>query len=131
MHRVVSIVSLLALMFGSQLCMLVDCAPKPHRALHACCEAAAKKAGRSSQAPAHDCGRPCCIAIALPHTPELDRPAAQAAYAAHHVFALAALAQLALEAPAASHTHAGAGDADSPPARPPLLAAGTRAPPLA
>jgi hypothetical protein len=128
LFRVVSIVSLLALLFGSQLCMLVDCAPKPHRALHACCEAAAKKAGGATQAPGHECGRPCCIAIALPHAPELDRPALQDAHAAAMPVAAASLT---LEAPVAVATRARPGDSASPPAVPPPSAARLRAPPLA
>ena len=126
--RVVSIVSLLALLFGSQLCMLVDCAPKPHRALHSCCAAAAQKAGRTSQAPAHECGRPCCIAIALPHAPTLDRPLT---VDAHDVLTLAASEQVGFDAPVATATRARPGDSASPPASPPRFADGTRAPPLA
>jgi hypothetical protein len=126
--RVVSIVSLLALMFGSQLCMLVDCAPKAGHALHACCAAAANRAAKSSRVPAHECGRPCCIAVALPHTPELDRPAVQDL---HAPLALLAAATPRLDAPALAATHERPGDTASPPARPPRPAAGTRAPPLA
>jgi hypothetical protein len=119
---------MLALMFGSQLCMLVDCAPKAHHATHACCEAAAKKAASSSSRTAHECGRPCCIAIALPHTPELDRPAAQDARAA---VAVLAVALSWLDAPVVAATHERPGETASPPAWPPRCAAGTRAPPLA
>ena len=128
LFRAVSIVSLLALMFGSQLCMLVDCAPKTHRASHACCQTAADRAAKSSRAPAHDCGRPCCIAIALPHTPELDRPAARDA---HTAVALLAATLSWLEAPVVAAAHERPGDTASPPAWPPRSAAGTRAPPLA
>jgi hypothetical protein len=125
--RVVSIVSLLALLFGSQLCMLVDCAPKAGRAQHSCCAAAASRAAKSSRTPAHDCGRPCCIAVALPHTPELDRPAAPDA---HATVALLAVTLSWLDAPVVSATHERPGDTASPPAWPPRCAAGTRAPPL-
>ncbi len=126
--RVVSIVSLLALMFGSQLCLLVECAPKAGHALHPCCAAAANRAAKSPHSPAHECGRPCCIAIALPHTPELDRPAARDAHAA---LALLAVVQSPLAAPVVTATHTRPGDTASPPAWPPRSAAGTRAPPLA
>ena len=75
--RLFSIVSMLALLFGGQLCMLVDCGAKPAataKADHACCaKGAASGAAKHAPAP-HDCAKPCCMSAATSPVPELARP---------------------------------------------------------
>ena len=77
--RLFSIVSMLALLFGGQLCMLVDCGAKPAgaataKAEHGCCAKGAP-AGAEQQTPApHDCAKPCCMSVATSPAPELSRP---------------------------------------------------------
>ncbi len=130
-----TVVTMLALLFGSQLCTLVNCAsPLAHGTVHACCAAAAaraathtKSSGSPSSAP-HACDRPCCIEIALPHAPELDRPLATTAHALGECLAVAA--ELAAAPRVAPLAPSPPGDTAAPPP-PPRSAAGTRAPPLA
>jgi len=77
--RLFAIVSMLALLFGGQLCMLVDCGAKAAaastaKAGHACCAKGAP-ASPAKNAPApHDCAKPCCMSAATSPVPELARP---------------------------------------------------------
>ncbi len=125
--RVVALTSLLSILLGSPLCMLVDCAPQKPVAMHPCCAAAAAKTAHGAKAPVHECGRPCCISIALPHAPELDAPASTSTYALQ----AGVLAPSLVLEPAAAHAPSPPGDDSRPPVAPPAAAAGTRAPPLA
>ena len=80
--RLFAIVSMLALLFGGQLCMLVECGAKPAgavaaksaKAAHACCTKGSA-AGGAKHAPApHECAKPCCMSAATSPVPELARP---------------------------------------------------------
>jgi hypothetical protein len=127
-----TVVTMLALLFGSQLCTLVNCAsPRAHAAPHACCAAAAARAATHTKAAGsapHACDRPCCIEIALTHAPELNRPLATNAHALAACLAVAA--ELAAAPRVTPLAPSPPGDAAAPPP-PPRSAAGVRAPPLA
>ncbi len=125
--RLFALVSMLALLFGAQVCMLFQCTPKQARpAAHACCAAAAAKSAPGAPVP-HESVKPCCVQVTLAGAPTLEPPVAVDAFAP---FAL--LAAFAFDAaPAAAFAPSPPGDAAPPPAGPPLAAAGSRAPPRA
>ena len=130
--RLFAIVSMLALLFGGQLCMLVECGAKPAgavaaksaKAAHACCTKGSA-AGGAKHAPApHECAKPCCMSVATSPVPELARP--EFLGASELAVAIAAYE---MEPPVvAAWVH----ESRSPRLRhasPPRLAAGLRAPP--
>jgi hypothetical protein len=125
--RLFAIMSMLALLFGAQVCMLVQCSPKRATGVaHSCCEKAAAKRAPGAPAP-HESAKPCCIQATMASAPALEPPSAlDTPLLAAMVFAV----QLAA-APAAARTASPPGDADTPPPAPPIHAAGSRAPPLA
>lgn len=126
-----AVVSMLALLLGSQLCMLVDCVPgRSHAAMHACCEAAAKRMAhaRHASAPAQECARPCCHSVTLTQAPQLEAPSPEAARTLHAL--VAAALDPSTEIRLSRHASP-PGDAATPPVSPPRSAAGVRAPPLA
>jgi hypothetical protein len=127
--RLFAIVSMLALLFGGQLCMLVDCGAKPAgaataKAAHACCaKGAPADAEKSAPAP-HDCAKPCCMSAATSPVPELARPdffdaREIAAVLAAYEMAPPAVTEWPFESRAPRLRHV----------TPPRLAAGLRAPP--
>jgi hypothetical protein len=128
--RLFAIVSMLALLFGGQLCMLVDCGAKPAgatgataKADHSCCANGSPPAPRRRPAP-HDCAKPCCMSAATSPVPELARPdffgarELAVAIAAYDV-SLPAVTERPFESRAPRLRHVS----------PPRLAAGLRAPP--
>lgn len=125
--RLFAIVSMLALLFGAQVCMLVQCSPRRATGIaHSCCEKPAGKSAHGAPAP-HESAKPCCIQATVASAPALEPPAAlDTPVLAAMVFA----AQLAA-APVAACTASLPGDADTPLPAPPRTAAGSRAPPLA
>ena len=126
--RLFAIVSMLALLFGGQLCMLVDCGAKPAAAAtakadHACCAKGAASGAKHVPAP-HECAKPCCMSATTSPSPELARPEF---FGAHELAVAIAAYELAPSAaPVWMH------ESVSPRLRhasPPRLAAGLRAPP--
>jgi len=129
--RPLAIVTMLALLFGSQLCMLVQCSPKrATAAAHGCCarSAAASAAKQVPGAPvSHDSAKPCCIQVTVAGVASLEPPSAVDS----HVLAAVLLAAQLVVAPRAALVPSPPGDDVSPHPTPPLSAAGSRAPPLA
>ncbi|MCC6350442.1 MAG: hypothetical protein IT347_12715 [Candidatus Eisenbacteria bacterium] len=134
--RFFAIVSTLALLFGAQVCMVVQCAPGKSTSLaHQCCvKAAAANAADSPlrhpapQSPApHESTRPCCVQVTTAAAPELHPPAATGFQALAAVLVTAQLAVAPATAPAPPRP----GDVLAPGCAPPLSAAGSRAPPRA
>lgn len=126
--RLFALVSMLALLLGAQVCMIVQCSPKPSRpAAHACCaRTAAAKSAPGAPVP-HESVKPCCVQVTLADAPTLAPPLAASVFAP-----LALLATIVFDAaPAAAFAPSPPGDAAPPPAGPPLAAAGSRAPPRA
>lgn len=130
--RLFAIVSMLALLFGGQVCMLVQCSPKhAPAAAHPCCTAGApaSAAKHVPVAPAsHESARPCCIQATMASVPSLEPPAA---FDCLHAPAATLVAVQVVAAPRAALVPSPPGDAESPLPTPPLSAAGSRAPPLA
>jgi hypothetical protein len=126
--RLFAIVSMLALLFGAQLCMVVQCAPgKATSDAHACCAKGVAKSPAPEAPSPHESAKPCCIQVTTAAAPELQPPAA---LDLHSLAALLVAGQLAAAAPAALEASP-PGDAPAPHPAPPLSAAGSRAPPLA
>lgn len=130
--RLFSIVSMLALLFGSQLCMVVQCAPgKSTSQAHQCCARGVAKSPANSTAPdraaSHDASKPCCIQVTTAAAPELQPPASNDL---HALAAVLVAAQL-VAAPVAALDPSPPGDVPAPHSAPSLSAAGSRAPPLA
>lgn len=130
--RLFSIVSMLALLFGSQLCMVVQCAPgKSTSQAHQCCAKGVAKSPANSTAPdrtaSHEAAKPCCIQATTAAAPALQLPVANDL---HALAAVLVAAQL-VAAPAAAPGPSPPGDDPAPRTAPPLSAAGSRAPPLA
>jgi hypothetical protein len=127
--RLFAIVSMLALLFGGQLCMLVDCGAKPAgaataKAEHACCAKGAASGAAKHTPSSHDSAKPCCMSVATSPVPELARPEY---FGAREIAVAVAAYELAPSAaPVWMH------ESRSPRLRhasPPRLAAGLRAPP--
>lgn len=126
--RLFAIVSMLALLFGAQLCMVVQCAPgKANSEAHSCCAKGVAKSPVPERPAPHESAKPCCIQVTTAAAPELQPPAS---LETHTLAAVLVAAQLAAAAPAATGASP-PGDALAPRPEPPLSAAGTRAPPLA
>lgn len=126
--RLFAIVSMLALLFGAQLCMVVQCAPgKATSDAHACCAKDVAQDPVPDRPAPHESAKPCCIQVTMAAAPELQPPAP---LEAHTLAAVLVAAQLAAAAPVACDASP-PGDALAPRPEPPLSAAGTRAPPLA
>lgn len=126
--RLYAIVSMLALLFGAQVCMVVQCAPgKATSDAHACCAKGVAKNDVPDRPAPHESAKPCCIQVTTAAAPELQPPAA---LDTHALAAVLLAAQLAAAAPAPADASP-PGDAPAPRPAPPLSAAGTRAPPLA
>jgi hypothetical protein len=135
--RLYAIVSMLALLFGSQLCMLVQCSPKRATAVvHGCCDrsAASSAARQAPDAPAsHDSAKPCCIQLTVESAPSLEPPVANDSRSSRdsHVPAALLIAAQLVTAPRAALPSSPPRDDVSPHPAPLLSAAGSRAPPLA
>ena len=125
--RLFAIVSMLALLFGAQVCMLVQCSPA-HAAgvVHSCCAKAAARSANGAPAP-HESAKPCCIQATVASAPALEPPAT----AQISLFAAIVVAAQLAAAPIAACTSSPPGDDRSPTSAPPAGAAGSRAPPLA
>lgn len=121
--RLYAIVSMLALLFGAQVCMVVQCAPeKADSQAHGCCT---KSGEQDPPPPPYASAKPCCIQVTIAAVPELQPPAA---LEFHSLAAVLLAAQQAATAPVAS-TASPPGDEPAPNLAPPLFAAGSRAPP--
>jgi len=126
--RFFAIVSLLALVFGAQLCMVVQCAPgKPTSDAHSCCAKGVAQDPSPDRPAPPESAKPCCIQVTTATAPELQPPAA---LESHPLVAVLVAVQLAAAAPAATAASP-PGDAPAPRPAPLLAAAGSRAPPRA
>lgn len=126
--RLFAIMSMLALLFGGQLCMLVQCSPERAAAqAPTCCARGAAHDPAPERPASHDASKPCCIQVTVAASPELQPPAIQDLHALTAVLVAAQLAA----APLAAFAPSPPADVPAPPPAPPIPAAGPRAPPLA
>ena len=126
--RPFAIVSMLALLFGAQLCMVVQCAPgKANSDAHACCAKGVAQAPTPDSPAPHESAKPCCIQVTTAAATELQPPATLELHSLSAVLLAAQLVAAAPVAPDASPP----GDDSAPSLAPPHAAAGSRAPPLA
>jgi len=124
--RLFAIVSMLALLFGAQVCMVVQCAPgKANSEAHRCCAKNVAQSPSPERPAPHASAKPCCIQVTTAAAPELQPPAA---LEIHSLAAVLVAAQLVAAAPAAADASP-PGDDPAPHLAPPHSAAGSRAPP--
>lgn len=125
--RLFAIMSMLALLSGSQLCMIVRCSPKQAMGpAHACCAQSGATGAPAAPAP-HESAMPCGLQVTEASAPALEPPAAPES----HALAVLLVAVQMAEAPAVAPRSSPLDEAASPPPSPPGSAAGSRAPPLA
>lgn len=124
--RPFAIVSMLALLFGAQVCMVVQCAPgKANSDAHACCARGVAQAPAPDSPAPHESAKPCCIQVTTAAATELQPPAS---IELHSLSAVLLAAQRVAAAPAVADASP-PGDDPAPNLAPPHYAAGSRAPP--
>lgn len=123
-----AVTSMVALLFGGQLCMLGECSAQPAQAAaHDCCAKTAEESSNTKTATGiPESARPCCIQVTPSSVPALEPPAAPAG----HVPAALVVAVELAATPARVEAPRAPVDVGSPPLPDLPCARGERAPPI-